>query len=116
MVDNQAAVNVDMTIRRRKIGKILRLSNKVFHLIAPYNVIAFFIVQLRWLESYSDVNRIQQQALSAYLSLGDIDNQFNGSEVIGKWVSILYKFQEGDSSRPHVSSDAIFLSADAFRL
>jgi hypothetical protein len=115
MVNNQAVVTL---IRQyaKILDKSLRLSNKIFHLITPYDVITFFISQLRWLEGNSDVSRIQRQALNAYLSLGDIDNQFNGSKVFGKWVSILYKFQKGDSSGPYVSSNAIFLSTDAFRL
>jgi hypothetical protein len=76
MVNNQAAVT---SVRRyaKRLDKCLRLSNKIFHLITPYDVIIFFISQLRWLKGNSDISRVQRQALIAYLSLGDIDNQFN---------------------------------------
>lgn len=59
---------------------------------------------------------IQKQVSRANLSLGDIDNELNGSEVIREWVSILHKFQESNSGGPYVSSNTVFLSTDAFRL
>lgn len=58
MVNNQTAANVDTTIRNRRLDKSLRLSNKIFHLITPYNVVTFLIGQLRWLENNSHVSKI----------------------------------------------------------